>query len=1659
MIYTFYSYKGGVGRSMAIANVAETFHQMGLRVVLIDWDLEAPGLETFFCSPGSDSELVGLQSHPGLIDMVIAYRDAFPGFCSQRLKAQIKMRSPTSGNDPPQPTNVENEQKRTEAAHAAELNRKVLLDANVPEFLLHSTAESPREDPPETLEAFLDKLYRAMKPPVSSRSVGGPLARTAFGAFLQRIHAPDKGENGVYLLSAGARPDDKFGNYAATIQSFDWSEFYGTYEGQQYFSWFRNQLQAIADVVLIDSRTGVTEMGGICTRHIPDAVVAFCAPNFQNVDGVVRVISGLNREKVKQARDDRAVQALVIPTRIDNSESDRLGEFSNNFAEKVEHGGFVPEAFQDMDRPLWNLQIPYIPRYNYREARVIGPDTGPADPATQKLIDAYRRIAIHLALLAPETSRLRSVFAGEIQAAFPFLSKLAPQLAPQVSDSWVERKKEMKELKDEVLRAVSSQLTRLAVCGGGGTGKTTLVAKICRDPEVVGKYPGGILWLNADRHWTREAAQEWFRKVFGVGRQSGEAGLQQALVSRRYLLVVDDVWSMEYIEELFKFGAQCTQIIITRDAGIAGQFEGKVVNVGQLTDEQALQILRTKDIFLTSADGPRYRYARELVTLPLGATLVRSALDRRISQGATLPQACDQLKEEFDRHDVVAFDQLQSATRTTSIAQSLKDTIVRLKPDEEALLIAIAKGKPVENDDGENSVMDQARLQRLANLALVDPLSRPTTVHPLVQAYLLVEGRLDEKLENWARNATIASSADKAARQGRSGEANPSVERARQIIRGENAPLNTIRDLAERLKDERYFTYARQLFAIARELPEAKRLERVRLKLIQRQALCTYRDPDLPAETRFDDALALLESADLHASQPSSETLGLAGAIHKYRWKLTGRRRELERSVGSYAAGAERDVTEDWGYTGINAAFMLDVLAQQERQDTPADAVRHAAEAQAIRERLIARLPPAAEIKANAWLKTNWWFVATLAEACFGLLRYDEARYWLREGLALNPPDWELESTTRQLVAVATAQQQDLSEGSEAYRTLQILFGDAAHAMRGATIGKVGLALSGGGFRASLFHIGVLARMAELDMLRYVEVLSCVSGGSIVGAHYYLEVRRLLQEKPDTEITRQDYIDLVQRVARDFLVAIQKNLRLRLFANWMVNFISLIAPGYTRTTHLGVLFEEYIYSRVRDGHKEGRRWLNELQIMPKGGRSDFNPKVDNWARAAKAPILLLNATTLNTGHNWQFAVSWMGEPPLGASSPVDRNDILRRMYYWEAPLAHRRVALGEAVAASACVPSLFDPVEFRGLYPDRIIRLVDGGTHDNQGVVGLLEQECTVMLVSDASGQTGSENVPSGEILSVSLRSSDILMARVRASEFREVDLLRRGSALNGLAFLHLKKGLDASQIDWVDCQDPTENEAISEQKASKPLTNYGIPRPVQARLAAIRTDLDAFSDSEAYTLMLSGYRMMTDEVQTSLSHLPFTDDSKVQWDFLAVKDMALRTPNKELEHADLLRQLDVGAKLLFKVWQLWPALRWLAIAILIAAGLAGIEGLRQSLKAFCAAQKACETLRGTPGGGILLDWLTVGPPDFGWWLISCAIVALLLTVLLATFMTLVSAFLWLVHRLLGTEKGATVIVTGVLMVVFGWLLALVHLFPLNWFYLRYGRIKVSPPR
>jgi len=72
-IITFYSYKGGTGRSMAVANMAWILASGGKRVLTVDWDLEAPGLHRYFAPFLSDKDLTGSE---GLIDLLIEFRDA-----------------------------------------------------------------------------------------------------------------------------------------------------------------------------------------------------------------------------------------------------------------------------------------------------------------------------------------------------------------------------------------------------------------------------------------------------------------------------------------------------------------------------------------------------------------------------------------------------------------------------------------------------------------------------------------------------------------------------------------------------------------------------------------------------------------------------------------------------------------------------------------------------------------------------------------------------------------------------------------------------------------------------------------------------------------------------------------------------------------------------------------------------------------------------------------------------------------------------------------------------------------------------------------------------------------------------------------------------------------------------------------------------------------------------------------------------------------------------------------------------------------------------------------------------------------------------------------------------------------------------------------------
>jgi NTE family protein len=223
----------------------------------------------------------------------------------------------------------------------------------------------------------------------------------------------------------------------------------------------------------------------------------------------------------------------------------------------------------------------------------------------------------------------------------------------------------------------------------------------------------------------------------------------------------------------------------------------------------------------------------------------------------------------------------------------------------------------------------------------------------------------------------------------------------------------------------------------------------------------------------------------------------------------------------------------------------------------------------------------------------------------------------------------------------------------------------------------IGLCLSGGGFRASLFHLGALRRLNELGILARADfkTITSVSGGSITAAQ--LATALANDTSHQSAPIPQDKWD---KDVRDPLRAFtKKDVRtgpfLKRFRPWNL---------WKAETTVNALAERY--------EKE----LTPLRLREMPERPEF----------------LFLATDMAYGVSFTFARDRMGDYQAGYMPPPEDFPV------------------GKAVAASACFPPLFGPLRLR-LDPD--CHLTDGGDYDNMGLEPVWKSHA-VVLVSDAGG-------------------------------------------------------------------------------------------------------------------------------------------------------------------------------------------------------------------------------------------------------------------------------------------------------------------------------------
>ena len=364
----------------------------------------------------------------------------------------------------------------------------------------------------------------------------------------------------------------------------------------------------------------------------------------------------------------------------------------------------------------------------------------------------------------------------------------------------------------------------------------------------------------------------------------------------------------------------------------------------------------------------------------------------------------------------------------------------------------------------------------------------------------------------------------------------------------------------------------------------------------------------------------------------------------------------------------------------------------------------------------------------------------------------------------------------------------------------------------------VGLCLSGGGYRAALFHLGALRRLDELGVLGQVRTISAVSGGAII-ANLLADPRlvwpgteALETGAPGTGGQRFDAPAVGQSgrlldgrvhgfdelVAAPLQQLTQRNIRTPALLTRLLPWRWTMPDGSTRA--LADQFAEAV-----------PWWGNALRDNPIGG-----------------PTVITGATEIAYGVDWTF------------SAPSEKHPHGRVGDYrvgYAAPPPDLRVA--DAIAASCAFPPYFEPMAFDGaslrltggsrgaedqLARDEIrrhIRLTDGGVYDNLALEPVWKDHDTV-LVSDGGSvfRAGTERTVFGRLLRImSISSGGGTSVRLR---WLHASFARR--ALSG--------------VTWsLDTKVPQ-----SYPPATVELVN------------AIRTDLDAFSMAERHVLERHGY-------------------------------------------------------------------------------------------------------------------------------------------------------------------------------------------------------------
>jgi len=294
---------------------------------------------------------------------------------------------------------------------------------------------------------------------------------------------------------------------------------------------------------------------------------------------------------------------------------------------------------------------------------------------------------------------------------------------------------------------------------------------------------------------------------------------------------------------------------------------------------------------------------------------------------------------------------------------------------------------------------------------------------------------------------------------------------------------------------------------------------------------------------------------------------------------------------------------------------------------------------------------------------------------------------------------------------------------------------------------QIGLALSGGGYRAAIYHLGTLKKLEELGILANVDRLSTISGGSITGAAFCLHVGGF------ANFEKKMFDALTTKSVIRFILTSWEFIRLILFS-----IIFLGSSVYLQFTSLSVLSIPirilFIFLLIKFQFK-----IFPVSKIIERAYDEFFYSGAVLSQLCDKPELAIGSTNLQTLRQFTFSKRKMEDSKYAYMNP---------------PILFEgsKFPISRAVIASSSVPFAFTPIvidkEFYKnpeQYNSANPRLVDGGVYDNQGAHKLTQKNssyrCDIVIVSDAGNKLPFDKSYSNTF-TLLLRTVDAFMARIK---------------------------------------------------------------------------------------------------------------------------------------------------------------------------------------------------------------------------------------------------------------------------------------------------------